>query len=82
MTEVLIALRENRRAKGLYVEPTDRQVMQIWEQTDFVQDTILAPLSNTASTAELAFEVKKSIQSTIRLRIQYAARIFSGAKAR
>jgi hypothetical protein len=30
MTELLTAPRENRRGKGLYVEPTDHQVMQIW----------------------------------------------------
>jgi hypothetical protein len=82
MTEPLTALRENRRGKGLNVEPTDRQVMQIWHQAGFFQDAIAPSLPNTPSTPSLAFAPRKSIQSIIRLKmIQYAARIFSGAKA-
>jgi hypothetical protein len=73
MTEALTALRENRRGKGLYVEPTDRQVMQIWHQTDFFQDAI-AP--------SLAFASRKSIQSIIRLKRPIRCEIFCGAKAR
>ena len=81
MTELLTALRENRRGKGLYVEPTDCQVMQIWEQADFVQHIIVPSLTHTPSKASLALDPKRSISRTICLKIQYAARIFSGAKA-
>lgn len=31
-TEILNELRENRRGKGLYVEPTDEQILEIWER--------------------------------------------------
>ena len=71
MTEILTALRENRRGKGLYVEPTDRQVMQIWRQTNLFQRAMVPPL---------AFAQSKSIQSIIRPKIQYAVRIFSGSE--
>jgi hypothetical protein len=77
MKELLLtALRENRRGKGLYVEPTDRQVMQIWGQVDFFEGAT-AP----GSTSSLAFAQRKSVQSIIRLKTQYAARIFAGAQA-
>ena len=81
MTELLTALRENRRGKGLYVEPTDHQVMQIWQQADFFQDAIAPSVPNSPSTPSLAFAPRKSIQSLIRFKIQYVARISPGAKA-
>ena len=84
MTELLTALRENRRGKGLYVEPTDRQLMQIWHQADFFHNIIMTSegsFPDTKSMASLAFAPRKSVQSIIRLKIQCAARIFSGAKA-
>jgi hypothetical protein len=40
LEELLTALRENRRGKGLYLEPTDRQVMEIWGQVDVFQSAI------------------------------------------
>jgi hypothetical protein len=77
MTELLTALRENRRGKGLYVEPTDRQVIQIWGQADFFQETITREsFPNALSTSSLAIAPRKSVQHIIRLRIQYVARIF------
>jgi hypothetical protein len=76
MKELLTALRENRRGKGLYVEPTDRQVMQIWGQVDSFQSAI-APWS----ASSLAFAPTKSIESIIRAKTQHPARMFSGAKA-
>lgn len=82
MTEILTALRENRRGKGLYVEPTDCQVMQIWEGVDFFQETIASrSFSDEAATPSMASASRKSARSIIRLKIQYAARIFSGMKA-
>ena len=67
MKELLLtALRENRRGKGLYVEPTDRQVMQIWGQVDCFQS---------------AFAPMKSVQSIIGVKTQHAATMLSGAKA-
>jgi hypothetical protein len=42
LEEVLTALRENRRGKGLYLEPTDRQVMEIWGQVDVFQSAIVS----------------------------------------
>ena len=81
MTEVLTALRENRRGKGLYIEPTDCQVMQIWEQVDFFQDAIASRLfPNKPATSSMASAPREAAQSTIRLKIQYAARIYSGTK--
>lgn len=80
MTELLAALRENRRGKGLYVEPTDRQVMQIWHQAVFFEDATAPSLPNTQSMPLLAFAQRKSIQSLIRFKVQYVVRIFSGAK--
>lgn len=67
MKELLTALRENRRGKGLYVEPTDRQVMQIWGQVDSFQSAI-APWSPSS----LAFARTKSVQSIIRVKTQHA----------
>jgi hypothetical protein len=82
ITEVLTALRENRRGKGLYVEPTDCQVMQIWEGVNFFQDAIVSrSFPNKPATPSLASASRKSAQSTVRLKIQYAARIFSSTKA-
>ena len=76
MKELLTAVRENRRGKGLYVEPTDRQVMQIWGHVDSFQSTI-APWS----ASSLAVDRRNRFESIIRVKTQHAARMFSGARA-